>query len=247
MAHTLLRGDALRVFNRAALEAGMETNEHLQQVMNAVTKHVFPRCTLAKQKRWMCRQLHKPKDMTVRQYVTAIQEMNQDFKYFPDAGDNPFLPEDEMADVVEAGCPTVWQREELIQGFDAMEHSLTELMEFFECPESAEQLCGGNPNQTEKSNKDRADANSHKRGRNQGAQVPAKSQRGCQNHSSKCKRQGKWYTLHESDSHDVTECEVFNVQIESMKASHKTKYNRNLHGGQHGSKNASIQKDKTSS
>ena len=119
MARTLLRGDALRVFNRAALEAGMETNEHLQQVMNVVTKHVFPLCALAKQKHWMCWQLRKPEDTTVRQYVTAIQEMNQDFKYFPDAGDNPFLPEDELADIVEAGCPNTWQHQELIQGFDA--------------------------------------------------------------------------------------------------------------------------------
>ena len=167
MARTLLRGDALRVFNRAALEAGTETNEHLQQVMNTVTKHVFPRCALVKQKHWMHRQLRKPEDTTVRQYMTAIQEMNQDFKYFPDAGDNPFLPEDELADIVEAGCPNTWQHQELIQGFDAMEHSLTELMEFFECLETAEKIYGNqNSQQNKKSNKDKADADSRDCGKN---------------------------------------------------------------------------------
>ena len=92
----------------------------------------------------MHQQLCEPSDMSIRQYVTAIQEMNQDFKHFPDAGNDPFLPEDELTDIVEAGCPNTWQHQELVQGFDAMEHSLTELMEFFECPETAEQLCDGN-------------------------------------------------------------------------------------------------------
>ena len=114
--------------------------------------------------------------------MTAVQEMNQDFKCFPDAGEDPSLPEDELADIVEAGCPNVWQRQELIQGFDPTEHSLTELMEFFERLETAEKICGtSNSQQDKKSNKDEADADSRDRGKNQGVQVPAKSQKGCQN------------------------------------------------------------------
>ena len=118
--------------------------------------------------------------MTIRQFVTAIQDTNQDFKCFPDAGDDPSLAEDEPADMVEAGCPNMWQHQELIQGFDAMEHSLTKLMEFFKCLETAEQLCDGNSQQNKKSSdKDRAEANQHKCGDEQGVQVPAKSQKGC--------------------------------------------------------------------
>ena len=97
--------------------------------------------------------------MTVRQFMTAIQDMNQDFKHFPDAGQNPSLPEDELADIVEAGCPNTWQHEELVQGFDATKHSLTTLMEFFKHPETAEQLCGTEPQSKQSSNKDRAEAN----------------------------------------------------------------------------------------
>ena len=116
--------------------------------MEAVTKHVFPQCALPKQKCQMHHRLCKPLDMTIGQFMTAIQDMNQDFKYFPDAGDDPSLAEDELADIVEVGCPNTWQHHELIQGFDAMEHSLTKLMEFFECLETAEQLCDGNSHQT---------------------------------------------------------------------------------------------------
>ena len=171
--------------------------------------------------------------MTTRQFVTAIQDMNQDFKYFPDAGDNPFLPEDELADIVEAGCPNTWQCQELVQGFDATEHSLTELMEFFECLETAEQLYDGNSQQNKKSsNKDRAEANQHECGTEQGVQVPAKSQKGCQNNkkSNKCKRESQWCPLHKTDSHDLTDCKVLNAQIQNMKASHKTKQSGNQHG-----------------
>ena len=42
MAGTLLCGDALCVINQAALDDGTETNEHLQVMTEAVTKHVFP-------------------------------------------------------------------------------------------------------------------------------------------------------------------------------------------------------------
>ena len=167
--------------------------------------------------------------------MTAIQEMNQDFRYFPDAGQNPSLPEDKLADIVEAGCPNVWQCQELIQGFDATEHSLTELMEFFECPETTEKICGiQNSQQDKKSNKDKADADSRDRGKNQGAQVPAKFQKGRQNNkkSNKRKRETWWCPLHENDSHDQSDCKVLNAQIEKMKASYKSKRS----GGQHTSK-----------
>ena len=42
MVHTLLHGDTLQVFNQATINAGAVTNEHLQEVIEAVTKHVFP-------------------------------------------------------------------------------------------------------------------------------------------------------------------------------------------------------------
>ena len=97
--------------------------------------------------------------MTVEWLVTAIQDLNQDFTCFPDAGEHPSLPEDELADIVEAGCPNTWQCEELIQGFDTAEHASTELMEFFECLETAEWLHGNEPQSKKSSGKDRADAN----------------------------------------------------------------------------------------
>ena len=126
-------------------------------------------------------QLCKPGDMSIRQYMTGIQEMNQDFKYFPDAGNNPFLPEYELTDIIEVGCPNTWQHQELVQGIDAMEHSLTELMEFFECLETAEKIYGIPNSQQDKKSKDKADADLQDRENKSGAQVPAKSQKGCHN------------------------------------------------------------------
>ena len=42
MVCALLRGDALRVFNKAASDNSSETNDHLQAVTEAATKHMFP-------------------------------------------------------------------------------------------------------------------------------------------------------------------------------------------------------------
>ncbi len=56
--------------------------------------------------------------------------------------------------------------------------------------------------------------------------MPAKFQKGRQNNhkqSNKRKRETKWCPLHETTSHDVTECKVLNAQIENMKASYQSK------------------------
>ena len=55
MVRTLLRGDALRVFNNRATTQGAETVANLVLVLNALGTHVFPVRALVKQKRHMRR------------------------------------------------------------------------------------------------------------------------------------------------------------------------------------------------
>ena len=98
-------------------------------------------------------------------------------------------------------------------------------MEFFERLETAEKIYGGLNSQWDKKSKDKADADSQDRENKEGAQVPAKSQKGCHNSKkfNKRKRQTWWCPLHETDSHDQSDCKVLNAQIENMKVSYKTK------------------------
>ena len=51
MVRTLLRGDALRVFNNRATTQGAETVANLTLVVNALGTHVFPVRALVKQER----------------------------------------------------------------------------------------------------------------------------------------------------------------------------------------------------
>lgn len=56
----LLEGDALAAFELKATELATETAPHYNEVMEALTKHVFPNKALQKQKRYMRRVLRKP-------------------------------------------------------------------------------------------------------------------------------------------------------------------------------------------
>ena len=62
----------------------------------------------------------------------ALLDMNADLHYFPGAAADEHLPNNEMIDIVEYGSPNMWQCQLLIQGFDMMDHTLQELVKFFE-------------------------------------------------------------------------------------------------------------------
>ena len=68
MAHALLRREGLRVFNAAATQRGNETVEHFKLVCDDLKKHFFPLKVLMKQKRYMCRFLRKPRELTSKEY-----------------------------------------------------------------------------------------------------------------------------------------------------------------------------------
>ena len=75
LTRKLLDGDSLMVFNVKLTQIGMETNTHYEQVMDALTEHVFPIKALQSQKRFMRRFLRKPRDMKARDFVSRACEM----------------------------------------------------------------------------------------------------------------------------------------------------------------------------
>mgnify|MGYP007134103953 CR=1 FL=1 len=212
MARTLLKGEALRVFNLSTMERGTETVEHFNQVMDDVTAHFFPKKPIAKQKRYFRRQLRKPCDSTIRQFVMSLSDANQDLCLYPGATEDTPLPEDELCELVEWASPNVWQWQTLIQGFDTTEHSLTEFVEFLERLETAEEIYDSNYQKKGQS------ANASQKGSNKSeTQRSAKSQRGQQNNQKGAGSQ-KWCPLHQVNSHDISECKVVLSQVEKMKS-----------------------------
>ena len=212
MARTLLQGDALRVFNNAASTESTETNENFQKVLNALTRHIFPRKALVRQKRYMRRQMRKPYNMKIRTYVARVREMNDDFPLYPPFDKDASLPDDELADIIEAGIPNSWQKAMLLHNFDVADKSTDELVEFCERLETAEEIYGG----THHPNKKRTRSNGNpKDAKKNGSKHSAKYK----SHFNKKNRHDddKDCPLHKDGTHTQQECKVLNQQAENMR------------------------------
>ena len=74
----------------------------------------------------MRRSLRKPRDMSIREYVNRVLELNDQLASYPGTGDitdGTKLPEDEILDLLEFGIPNTWQKAMLLQDFDAQVHT----------------------------------------------------------------------------------------------------------------------------
>ena len=205
MARRLLAGDALAVFNVHARELGAETNVHYDSVMQNLCKHIFPQRSLRLQKRYMRRYMRKPKEMTTREYIARVNEINGYLALFPPFGLNQTLPNDELLDLLEFGVPSVWQREFWRQGWDPIEHSVTEFTEFCERLEFTETMY----NETHA--KKRPRANTDLNGNNGNSKSKIKP------NGKKTGKSSKWCELHQTDTHDTSECKIILAQARKMR------------------------------
>ena len=82
----------------------------------------MPRKVLAKVKRNLRRDMRKPMDMKVRPYFQALMRINtEELPSLPPFGNDQFLTEDEVLDILLFGTPRSWQQEMDRQGFDPVE------------------------------------------------------------------------------------------------------------------------------
>jgi hypothetical protein len=124
----------------------------------------------------MRRYLRKPRDMTTREFAARVSELNQYLKQFPPFEYNQELDEDEIIDILEFGIPHSWQNYMVLQGFDPMESTLAELVDFCERREFTE----GNKTETAKSNKGKTSSDSDKKSaaKKNGSKGPNKHKNG---------------------------------------------------------------------
>ena len=163
----LLQGSALSVFNHQAAALGDETNANFEILKKFLVSHVFPRRALRLQKRFMRRHLRKPRSMNIRNTYTRAVELNDYLSLFPNGrlDDNGIplgfsadqkLGADELADILEFGCPHTWQKKMVSHGFDPIEQddpiaSLVEFCERIETVEGMEEQL--NPNKKSRTSK----------------------------------------------------------------------------------------------
>ena len=71
-----------------------------------------------------------------------MTEINTAFKYFllENGVVSSPLPTDEVVDMLEFGCPPTWQKEMILQDFDATTATVSEFVDFFERLELVENL-----------------------------------------------------------------------------------------------------------
>ena len=154
MTRTLLRGDALRIFdNERSIIIGaedVETPENLILVLNAVGKAVFPNRALVKQKRYMRRFLKKPREMSWRQFISELIQMNDKVEKYPPYATNQKLTDLEVLKIEEFGAPQTWQKNMIAHNFDCATKSISEVIEFWERQETLESLSSPPAKKTKK-------------------------------------------------------------------------------------------------
>ena len=140
VAKTLLKGDALTVFELAETTHGNQTTTNFEVCLDDVAAHVFPEKAGQTQKRYMRRNLRYTRDTTVKEWVARVSELNGYLKDFPATNGNPTQPldKDELLDILEYGVPASWCREFTVQGFDPVDQGLQKFVEFCTHLESCE-------------------------------------------------------------------------------------------------------------
>ncbi len=204
-----------------------ETNENFDSCMQAVTMQVFPEGAYRRQKRYMRRNMRKPRALKIREVANDVAEMSEDFQYFPpEFSKSQILDDDEQADIVEGLSPSSWQNWLRLQGFDIADHSLDELVDMLERIETVEDIgtaVKSPPNETNSRPRAKVDA---KRGYpNKGEYHPAKSAAADSSRFQKRKRDvwnRQWCPLHKVSTHDISDCKVVLAQIDKMNANWET-------------------------
>jgi hypothetical protein len=114
LARRVFKGEALATFNAAAIIAGAETIGNYQQSIRALTRHVFPCCAYATQKRYMRHFLHKPLGTPIRDFIARLVEMNNYLPQFPPqqlgGPVSVILDDEELKEVGEFSIPASWQK-----------------------------------------------------------------------------------------------------------------------------------------
>eukprot|EP00957_Ditylum_brightwellii_P119493 9117191-Ditylum_brightwellii.AAC.1 len=83
VAKTLFKGDALTVFKQAEIDHGMLSVAHFKLCLDDVAEHVFPETARQTQRRYMHRNLRLVGEMTVKEWVAQVSELNKYLKDFP--------------------------------------------------------------------------------------------------------------------------------------------------------------------
>ena len=153
VAQTVLIDDALIQFDTTLeeLEEGEEegtpiTETRLQDAIDSVSATVFPHRALQGQRNWMMKRMKKPRELTMRNMVSAVNRLNNSLSYFPDADETSKFDQTQILDMLESSSPAGWKSHFDLKGYIPAQESLARFIT--EC----EQLERHEPSTTDEGN-----------------------------------------------------------------------------------------------
>lgn len=210
MARRLLSGEALTRFNNEAAKERHETAVSLERCFQAVTDYVLPKFALAHQKRYLRRVCRKPADLTIKEYYARLKELNDYLALFNNRGAANKLQDDEIMEHLHFSIPNRWQKEMIMHGFEPIEKSIDDFLEFCERLEVAEGIYDA----------------THKKpaGMPEIGSRPSKRKRSSQQSDANNNARGEYYCMYHgvNSSHNTDDCKLLKPQVEKMKACHES-------------------------
>ena len=164
----------------------------------------------------MRRHLRKPTGVKIREFNARVQEINAYLTDFPPFEENQQLSSDDLLEILEFAIPNTWQKHMVLYNFTPSEHTASEFVEFCERIEFIEQLSPNGSQNGKKGASSQADPKgSNKRGHQRGAKSSDEAK--TPDRSGKRQKASKYCPLHDSDSHDISECKVMLDQAKKMR------------------------------
>ena len=141
LIRSLLKGEALRIFNVRAQQLGAETVPHATLSLQAVVSHMFPNNPLRRQRRHLRYETKWKRTDTVRSFMTRWNELNDLLPQFPPfQGRVQKISDDDACEAIFSYIPQSWRTRMLADQWDPMDHSFQELQEELEQIELVIQL-----------------------------------------------------------------------------------------------------------
>ena len=215
MVRRILQGDALSAFDVAAAKNGNETVENLKKCFTELKKHVLPVNAYQRQRHFMNRMLRKPKDWTIRQFMTRLTELNDYLTEFPNPSETVTatkFSDHELTDIATNSIPNSWIKAMTYHDFDPLIHTPTEFTSFCERIEHVEDM--NNTQETKSHTEPKASGNGKVHSRSQNGKRKERS-----NNSDG--KSGKWCVLHHTTSHDTGECKTLLAQAKKMRGAYE--------------------------
>jgi hypothetical protein len=134
-----LTGEALHQFSLFSTNEGTETTANLLTVEQRLVKFFAPRAVLSKQHRYMCYTMRKPYRRSTRQYVGAVNEMNQMLTKLPSGyNDTQKISDTNMIDNLTVLAPREHKNLMIEQGFNPRTATIETYVEICERAETKE-------------------------------------------------------------------------------------------------------------